>query len=398
MARTHSPAPPPTPGDAGPDNGGTAGRRVKGRAARSNRSGRYERNEREDFDDGWRDGGAEDPSANRLRTETTVERPRRIINYVESPFVGFDRSINPYRGCEHGCIYCFARPTHAYYGLSAGQDFETKLFAKPDAAKLLEKELKEKSYEPRHIAIGTNTDPYQPIEREYRVMRGVLGVLQRFNHPVSILTKSALIERDLDILGPMAEAGIVRVMLSITTLDPALARAMEPRASAPRRRLDAVRRLAEAGAPTGVMTAPIIPGLNDHELEALIEAAAAAGATFVGYTIVRLPLEVSGLFREWLETDYPDRARKVMRAIREMNGGRDYDPNWTRRVVQAAGATSPGGDAQRSARAQLITARFHAARRRFGLAGEPPPLDPASFRRPVEKGDQLSLFDESRLQ
>jgi len=348
-----------------------------GRGARSNASGRFEPLARSAVDDGW--DAREEPSP--LKTEVTVESPRTIINYVESPFVGFDRSINPYRGCEHGCVYCFARPTHAYYGLSAGLDFETRLFAKPAAAQLLERELASKSYRPRHIAIGTNTDPYQPIEKTFKIMRGVLGVLARYNHPVSLLTKNALIARDIDLLAPMAEAGIVKAMLSVTTLDPRLARAMEPRASAPRLRLAAVRQLAEAGIPVGVMTAPLIPALNDHELEDLLSAAREAGAQWAGYTIVRLPLEVSGLFSEWLEAAFPDRAGRVMRAIRAMNGGKTYDPQWSRSATP------------RSVFAKLTHGRFETAARRVGIATEAPKLDPALFRRPAAPQAQLSLFE-----
>ncbi|MGF1544805.1 MAG: PA0069 family radical SAM protein [Parvularculaceae bacterium] len=350
-----------------------------GRAARSNASGRYEPIAREAFDDGWETGAA----ADRVATDVTLEKPKTIVNYVESPFVGFDRSINPYRGCEHGCIYCFARPTHAFYGLSPGLDFETKLFAKPNAAALLERELRAPKYRPRRIAIGTNTDPYQPIERRLRVMRGVLDVLRRFRHPVSVLTKSDLVARDADILAPMGAAGIAHAMVSITTLEPGLARAMEPRASAPHRRLAAVRALADAGAPVGVMTAPMIPGLNDHELEALLAAAKDAGASFVGYTTLRLPLEVASLFKEWLEANYPDRARRVMTHVREMNGGRDYDPEWSR-------AARP-----RSIVARLIGERFGAAAARLGLATDVPELDASQFAPPVEKGGQLSLFGDS---
>lgn len=353
--------------------------RDRGRGARSNRAGRYEPTARERADDGW--DLEEEPSSN--ATDVTAETPRTIINYLSSPFVGFDRSINPYRGCEHGCIYCFARPTHAYYGLSAGLDFETRIFAKPNAASLLDRELASKSYNPRHIAIGTNTDPYQPVERRLRIMRAVLETLAKYNHPVSVLTKSALIARDLDLLRPMAEAKIVRTMLSVTTLDPRLARAMEPRASAPARRLAAVTALAEAGVPVGVMTAPMIPGLNDHELEDLLAAAKEAGAGWAGYTVIRLPLEVSALFREWLESAFPDRAARVMRHIRDMNGGRDHDVEWSR-------AKSP-----RSVFAKLIDQRFRKAAARLGLDGEKPPLDPALFRRPQGAAAQLDLFDDA---
>ncbi len=330
---------------------------------------------RQGVDDGW---SADDPAP--LKTEVTLEAPRTIINYVNSPFVGFDRSINPYRGCEHGCIYCFARPTHAYYGLSAGLDFETKLFVKPNAAQLLDRELAAKSYRPRHIAIGTNTDPYQPIERKHALMRGILAVLAKYNHPVSVLTKSALIERDIDLLAPMAAAKIVKTMLSVTTLDPKLARAMEPRASTPAKRLSALRALRDAGVPAGVMTAPLIPGLNDHELEDLLEAAKEAGAQWAGYTIIRLPLEVSGLFREWLDTAFPDRAARIMRHIRDMNGGRDYDPDWSR-------AKTP-----RSVFAKLVEERFSKAAKRIGISTDAPKLDPTLFRRPADATAQLSLF------
>ncbi|MEO0400404.1 MAG: PA0069 family radical SAM protein [Pseudomonadota bacterium] len=372
-----------------PMNGGKGER---GRGARSNQSGRYEPETREAVDDGWEASAWEvdaDDAKAENRTRITIERPRKIINYVESPFVRFDRSINLYRGCEHGCIYCFARPTHAYHGLSPGLDFEREIFVKPNAARLLERELSAQSYRPAPIAIGTNTDPYQPTERQYRLMRAVLTVLTRFNHAVSILTKSAMIMRDIDLLAPMAEAGLVRAMFSITTLNPRLARAMEPRASSPARRLAAVTALARAGVPVGVMTAPMIPGLNDHELEALIAAAKDAGAQFAGYTIIRLPQEVSGLFREWIKAAFPHRAEKVMRIVREMNGGRDYDPEWSR------------AERPRALRARLIDQRFRLACRRVDLSTDIPPLNTqafraAAFRRPVENQAQLSLFDESK--
>jgi DNA repair photolyase len=372
--KTGSPPPRPSAREGPPPEAGRS--RADGRGAQSNASGRYEGLAREAAADGW-DLDDEVPP---LRTELTLETPRRIINYVDSPFVGFDRSINPIRGCEHGCIYCFARPTHAYYGLSPGLDFETRLYAKPAAAALLRRELSAKSYAMKHIAIGTNTDPYQPAEKRLALMRAILKTLLDFRHPVSVLTKSGLIARDLDILKDMAGLGIVRTMLSVTTLDPALARAMEPRAASPKRRLDAVRRLAEAGVPVGVMTAPMIPGLNDSELEALLQAAKAAGASFAGYTVIRLPLEVATLFKEWLAAKYPERAGKVMRAIREMNGGRDYDPHWSR-------AREP-----RSVHARLVSERFEKATRRLGLDGAPPKLRCDLFRRPSEPSAQLSLF------
>lgn len=350
----------------------------KGRGAQSNASGRYEATDREAIDDGWPTEDAPSPL-----TSVTAETPRRIINYVESPFVGFDRSINAYRGCEHGCIYCFARPTHAYYGLSPGLDFETKLFAKPNAATLLRRELSAAAYKPRMIAMGTNTDPYQPIERRFQIMRGILSVLGEFGHPASILTKSGLITRDNDLLEPLGARRLVKTMISVTTLDHDLARAMEPRASSPKRRLDAMRRLSASGVPVGVMAAPMIPGLNDSELENIISAAKEAGALWAGYTIIRLPLEVSTLFKEWLEARYPDRASRVLNHIRDMNGGRDYDPKWSR------------AEAPRSVYAKLIEQRFARAAAAAGLALRMPALDHSQFRRPVEKSPQLSLFDES---
>src|SRR5665213_2117083 len=333
---------------------------ARGRGAVSNASGRFETLTGEAFDDGWtRDDEAPAP----LRTTMTAEKARVIITRNDSPDVGFDRSINPYRGCEHGCIYCYARPAHAYMGLSPGLDFESKLFFKPEAARLLERELSKPSYTPGVIHIGGNTDPYQPVERRLRVTRQVLEVLARFRHPFSIITKSALIERDLDILGPMGEAGLARAAVSITTVDRKLARAMEPRAATPERRLSAVRSLAAAGVPTVVMFAPVIPGLNDHELEAVLQRAAQAGAAGAGYVALRLPLEIKDLFREWLGANRPDRAERVMSLVRQMRGGRDYAPAWGRRM-KGEGPI-----------AELIAQRFKIARRRFGLDRALPPLD-----------------------
>ena len=359
----------------------------RGRGARSNESGRYEDEKREDVDDGWSDhiaeglvnDGEELPP---LRTEVTFEAPRKIITYNKSPYVGFDRSINPYRGCEHGCIYCFARPSHAYMGLSPGLDFETKLFAKPSAQKLLEKELKDPKYKPRVVAMGTNTDPYQPIERKLQIMRGVLSTFSRFNHPVTVLTKGHLITRDLDILAPMAAKSLTRAMMSITTQDKKLARSMEPRASAPGRRFDALKALADAGVPVGIMTGPMIPGLNDDEMETIMEKAADLGATFSAHTILRLPLEVSPLFQEWLEAFAPTRAKRIMRHIREMNGGRDYDPHWSR----GREITTPY--------ARLINQRNAAARARLGFDRDRAPLDLSRFRAPSEISGQMDLFGE----
>jgi DNA repair photolyase len=293
--------------------------------------------------------------------------------------VPFDRSINPYRGCEHGCIYCFARPTHSYIGLSPGLDFETRLTAKPDAATVLAAELSRKGYRPETIAMGTNTDPYQPIEKKFAIMRSVLRVLQDFRHPVAILTKGALIERDADILGEMAEIGIAAAGLTVTTLDRKLARAMEPRAAAPERRLAAIRRLNEAGVPMRVSIGPMIPGLNDHEIEALLAAAWEAGAREAGYVVLRLPREVGPLFKAWLEEHYPNRAKRVMGLVREMHGGKDYDPQWGKRM-KGEGVV-----------AELIGRRFAAATARLGYA-KLPRLRTDLFRVPLRAGDQLSLF------
>src|SRR5712671_7930024 len=281
--------------------GGTdvAPSRRRGRGTQSNTSGRFEPLARESYDDGWQ--SLEDLPP--FKTTVTIDTARKVITRNDSPDISFDRSINPYRGCEHGCVYCFARPTHAYLGLSPGLDFESKLFAKPDAPRLLERELSAAGYQPRTIAIGTNTDPYQPIEREYRVMRGILEVLERCGHPVGIVTKSALVLRDLDILARLAERNLVKVALSVTTLDAKLARTMEPRAATPSRRLEALRQLSAAGIPTSVMVAPVIPAINDAEIERILDAAAAAGVSGAGYVLLRLPLEVRDLFREWLLTN-----------------------------------------------------------------------------------------------
>ncbi len=353
----------------------------KGRGARSNTSGRYEKEQKEGIDDGWTgydvNDGEELPP---LRTEVTLEAPKKIITFNKSPYVGFDRSINPYRGCEHGCIYCFARPTHAYMGLSPGMDFETRLFAKPSGPKLLEKELSDKHYKPRVIAMGTNTDPYQPIERRFLIMRGILKVFSKFNHPVTVLTKAHLITRDIDLLTPMAEKNLTRAMVSITTQDKALARSMEPRASAPAKRFEAIKKLSDAGVPVGIMTGPMIPGLNDDEMEAIMEKAAALGASFSAHTILRLPLEVSPLFQEWLEAFARSRAKRIMRHIREMNGGRDYDPQWSR-----------GGEIK-TPYARLINQRNAAMRVKLGFNRDRAPLDLTLFRVPAEVSGQLDLF------
>ncbi|MFC5385025.1 PA0069 family radical SAM protein [Aquamicrobium segne] len=305
--------------------------RARGRAANINPSGRYEPVSRHIFDDGWE--SLEDLPP--FKTEVQVEKPRTIISRNSSPDISFDRSVNPYRGCEHGCVYCFARPTHAFMGLSPGLDFETKLFAKPDAARLLDKELSRPGYVPRTIAIGTNTDPYQPIEKQYRIMRELLEVLEARHHPVGIITKSALVTRDIDILARMAERGLAKVALSLTTLDRKLARTMEPRATTPAKRLEAISQLAQAGIPTSIMVAPIIPGLNDQEIERILDSGQAAGAREAGYVVLRLPLEVAPIFKEWLLRNYPDRYRHVMSLVRSMRDGKDYDSNWGKRMKGA---------------------------------------------------------------
>ena len=309
-----------------------------------------------------------------------VEKPRTIITRNESPDISFDRSINPYRGCEHGCVYCFARPTHAYMGLSPGLDFESKLFAKPDAARLLEKELAKEGYQPRTIAIGTNTDPYQPIEKQYRIMREVLEVLEAHGHPVGIVTKSALVVRDIDILSRMAERGLAKVALSVTTLDRHLARNMEPRAATPTKRLEAIRQLTEAGIPTSVMVAPIIPGLTDQEIERILDSARNAGAREAGYVLLRLPLEVAPIFKDWLLRHYPDRYRHVMSLVRSMRDGKDYDSEWGKRMK----GSGPY--------AWQIGRRFEIAARKLGLNVEKRPLRTDLFVAPERAGKQLMLL------
>ncbi|PYE86058.1 PA0069 family radical SAM protein [Pseudoroseicyclus aestuarii] len=350
--------------------------RRRGRGTASNAAGRFERHQREAVDDGW-DLEEDLPP---LRTEVALERPRHVITRNTSPDVGFDRSINPYRGCEHGCTYCFARPSHAYLGLSPGLDFETRLIARPEAPEVLAQELRKKGYVPQVIAIGTNTDPYQPIEKERRVMRGLLEVLADFGHPVAIVTKGALVERDIDILAPMAARGLARVGISVTTLDPKTSRAMEPRAPAPARRIAAIRALSEAGIPVRVMAAPMVPALTDHEMEAILEAAAGAGAKAASFIPLRLPREVAGLFRDWLAEAFPARHERVMNRVRELHGGRDYDPDWGTRMT---------GQGQW---AELMQQRFALACRRLGLTRSLPPLRSDLFRVPPRRGDQLELF------
>ncbi|MBC6437294.1 MAG: PA0069 family radical SAM protein [Rhodobacteraceae bacterium] len=349
--------------------------RCKGRAAASNESGRFERFKRVSVSDGW-DREEDLPP---LRTEVRLEHAKSVITRNASPDIPFDRSINPYQGCEHGCIYCFARPSHAWLGLSPGLDFETQLTAKPNAAERLVRELRHPRYRPRTIAIGTNTDAYQPIEREHRIMRGILEVLQAFQHPVGIVTKGTLIERDVDILGPMGQAGLTRVGISVTTLQADLARRMEPRVPSPARRLRTIEGLAKAGVPVRIMASPLIPGLTDHELEAILAAGRRAGAVAAGTIPLRLPREVAPLWQNWLAEHYPDRMGRVMSKIRDMHGGRDYDPEWGRRM------TGQG------VWADLIRKRFARAIRNLGLVHRLPELRTDLFQVAGKGGGQLDF-------
>jgi DNA repair photolyase len=354
-----------------------ADRARKGRGAVGNPTGRFEPAVRVATDDGW---GLGDEELAPLRTTLGVDSARKIITRNQSPDVPFDRSINPYKGCEHGCIYCFARPTHAYLGHSPGLDFETRLYWKPDAPALLEAELRDPNYSAATLALGANTDAYQPIEREQKLTRRILEVLADYRHPVGIVTKSNLILRDLDILAPMAAEGILRVAISVTTLDRGLARRMEPRAPTPARRLEAVRELAAAGVPVTVLAAPILPALNDHEIEKILEAAADAGAGAAGYALLRLPHEIKDLFADWLATHYPNRADRVMSLVRQTRGGKLYQTEWGKRQS----GTGPY--------AEQIAKRFDLARKRHGLHHGHPPIDETRFRRPPRAGDQLELI------
>lgn len=350
--------------------------RRRGRGAVSNITGRFERLTREDC----LDDAVVALEAPVFRTEVVMERAKAIITRNDSPDISFDRSINPYRGCEHGCSYCFARPSHAYLGLSPGLDFETKLFVKDGAAALLERELAAPKYQPRTIALGANTDPYQPIEREYRVTRSILEVLARTNHPVGIVTKSALVARDIDILGPMAAKGLAKVAMSVTTLDRKLSRALEPRAATPDKRIETIRKLSEAGIPVSVLVAPVIPTINDHEIEQILTTARQAGAVEAGYVLLRLPLEVRDIFAQWLVTHAPDKARHVLSLVRSTRGGKDYDPQFFKRQ---------SGDGPF---AWLIGRRFELAAERLGFAKRRLKLDSSQFVPPVLAGGQLSLF------
>jgi DNA repair photolyase len=356
--------------------GGIAAERRHGRGAQTNRSGRYEPIAYEPSDDGW-DSLAE---LEALTTEVQEVPARRIIARNESPDIGFDRSINPYRGCEHGCIYCFARPTHAFLGLSPGLDFETKLFAKTNAAQALERELADPRYEVSTIAIGTNTDSYQPIERRYRIMRHILEVLSATNHPVGIVTKSTLVLRDLDILTSMAKRGLVKVALSVTTLDRRLARAMEPRASTPDKRIETLQRLVDAGVPASVMVAPVIPGLTDMEMERILERASSVGVRNAGYVLLRLPLEIGDLFTEWLTANCPDRAKRVLSLMRSTRGGKLYDSKWGERM------TGEGPYAW------MIGRRFEMAAERLGMNQASVELRTDLFTPPSRPGQQLKLL------
>jgi len=355
---------------------GTLPQQQRGRGSRLNMPGRYERHGTALFDDGWQTLEELPP----LKTTVFEETPKKIITTNDSPDISFRQSINPYRGCEHGCSYCYARPTHAYMGLSPGLDFESKLFAKTNAAELLRAELSNPHYVPMTIALGANTDPYQPIEREYRITRQILEVLSEYNHPVGIVTKSALVLRDLDILEDMAKRNLVKVAVSVTTLDPKLARAMEPRAATPTRRLGAIEALSKAGIPTVVMSAPIIPGLNDSEIENILKAGHAAGSREAGYVVLRLPLEVKDIFREWLTTNLPDRAARVMSLIRQMRQGKENDSTFGRRFT----GTGPY--------AWSIGRRFEMAAQRLGYNRSRLQLSTEAFRRPPRPGEQLKLF------
>ena len=374
--KSSKPGKPPRPASQ-TDSGSLVGADLRrGRGARSNHSGRFESERRVTFDDGWESLG----ELEAFRTDVHIEPARSIIARNQSPDISFDQSINPYRGCEHGCIYCYARPTHCYLGHSAGLDFETQLYAKTNAAELLEKELASKAYVPKVIALGTNTDPYQPIERTYAITRAILEVLDRCNHPVGIVTKSALVVRDADILSRMAARGLAKVALSVTSLDRRVARAMEPRATTPAKRVEAVRALASAGVPVSVMVAPIVPGLTDCEIETILETVRDAGATEAGYVLLRLPLELKDVFREWLASEFPDRASRVINLLRSMHGGQDY--------VAEFGLRQKG----RGPYAEQIALRFRLAMKRLGLNARRQPLRLDLFTRPVPKGGQMSLL------
>ena len=369
--------PAPLPSTPAGDMGSPVDReRRRGRGTSSNASGRYEPLARVAFDDGWQILEQLPP----FKTTVTIDATRKIITHNDSPDISFDRSINPYRGCEHGCVYCFARPTHAYLGLSPGLDFESKLFMKPNAPELLERELSAADYSPKSIAIGTNTDPYQPIERRYQIMRRILEVLDRAGHPVGIVTKSALVLRDLDILTRMAKRDLVKVAISVTTLDPKLARVMEPRAATPARRLGALRELVKAGVPASALVAPVIPAINDAEIERILEAIAETGVRHAGYVLLRLPLELKVLFREWLIENFPDRYRHVINLIRETRGGKDYDSSWGKRQTGSGPI------------AWMIGRRFEVACERLGFNSTSVKTTTEHFKPQRPSAEQLDLF------
>jgi len=349
---------------------------LKGRGAPTNVDGRFDRWQREGHDDGWSTDVEPPPKPG---TVVLRDAAKSIIARNTSPDVPFDQSINPYQGCEHGCIYCYARPAHAYLGLSPGLDFETRIFAKHDAPSLLRDELAAPRYVCKSIAIGGNTDPYQPTERTLGITRSIIEVLAECQHPFTLITKNAVIERDVDLLAPLAERNLFRAFVSVTSLDSRLSNTLEPRASAPHRRLETIRRLADAGIPVGVMVAPVIPFITDRYMEQILERARDAGATTAGYVMLRLPNEVSPLFREWLDVHHPLKAAHVMSLVRQMRGGRNYDPRW---ALRQRGTGSL---------AELIAKRFTKASERFGLVSERPPLDTTRFRPPRE-GPQLQLF------
>lgn len=347
----------------------------KGRGAVRNESGRFEKITTAPFYDGWQEPEPE----NKLTTHVSIDHAQSIISHNQSPDIPFDQSINPYRGCEHGCIYCFARPTHSYLGLSPGLDFETRLFQKPNAAELLEKALQKKNYQVKTIALGVNTDAYQPIEKELTLSRDVLKVLNKYKHPVSIITKSALIERDIDILSDMARDNLCSVIVSLTTLDKHLCRIMEPRAAASQRRLRTIEKLSDAGIPTGILFAPAIPFINDHEMESIIQAASEHGAKTAAYIVLRLPHELVGIWTDWLEEHYPDRAKRVMKIVKLMRNGKEYQATFGERMTGT-------GDF-----AQLLNARFTLALRKFNLQRRSDTLSTNLFSVP---GSQLDLFEQ----
>jgi DNA repair photolyase len=350
---------------------------LRGRGALNNPDNRFAEHGREAFDDGW---GTLDEPARLLRTELFVDTSKSLITYNDSPDIPFDRSINPYRGCEHGCVYCFARPSHAYLGLSPGLDFESRVFYKPDAAALLRRELSKTGYQCAPIALGVNTDAYQPAERRLGLTRAVIEVLAEFNHPFSIVTKSALIERDLDVLAAMAERHLVQVAISVTTLDRPLARTLEPRAAAPERRLETIRRLRAANVPVIVLVAPMIPFLNDDETETILAAAREAGALDAAYVLLRLPHEVKDLFKGWLDAHLPLKAERIMNRLRDCRGGKENDSRFGARMR---------GEGEY---AELISRRFRLAKRKLGFPGVETPLDCGQFKVPG-RAEQIGLFD-----